>query len=308
LDLTVAGRARAVSGAADVRDALLDGLVPGDVPGKAWVRVGRDDVEPAWAWLGRLVAARSDWRFVAGLALAHALKAGGDAAWVALCDLFAWDRAAALLRSAIEPLLPGAPDVSGTLARNGMGGGPTPKLADVLRDQAKVIGAATDPARRVILDEWHGPFVPRLAALGSESEVRALLGETADLGRSWRTSWGAGAWGWLYEEFLFRPGLATALPSHVRAVVADDGERVFTALAWLSVRWDLRLFADVLGEWRDSGAAYLGAPRDHVPRGWRIPPLAVFGDIATCNDAIAVLLEAATHELRTVPVLDLPLA
>ena len=308
LDWTIGGRARSLTGAAALRDALLDGLTPRDVPGKTWVRIGLDDIEPAWAWLGRLVVARSDWRDVAALALVHTLKSGGDAAWVALCDLFAWDRGAWLLRSAMDPMVAGAPDVNGTLARNGLGGQAKPRLADVLRDQAKVLATTMDPGRRVVLDEWHGPFVPRLAPLQTDAEVVGLLAETADLGRSWRTSWGAGAWGWLYEEFLFRPGLAAALPRHVRSVVAEDGTRVFAALAWLAARWDVRLFADLLREWRDSGAAFLTAGKDHMPKGWRFPPLGAFADIATCADAVEILLKAATQELRSVPTLDLPRA
>ncbi len=306
LDWDVGGQSCELDGAAALRDALLRGLSPRDVPGKAWVRVGPDEVEPAWAWFGRLSAARSDWRAVAGLALSAAVRAGGDPAWVALCDLFAWDRGAALLRESLEPLLPSAPDVRGTLARLGLGGSSTPRLMDVLRDQVALLSSATDPARRVVLDEWHGPFVPRMAPFATDDEVQGLLGETADLGRSWRTTWGAGAWGWLYEEFLFRPGLAESLPSHFRAVVAADGDRVFAALAWLAARWDTRLFAAVLREWRQSGASFLGAPRDHLPRGWRAPPLASFAGAATCADAIDMLLAHADHELHTLPKIDLP--
>lgn len=308
LDWTIGGQARELSGATALKDALVDGLVPRDVPGRLWVRVGREEVEPAWAWLGRLAVERSDWRDVAGLALAHALKAGGDAAWVAACDLFAWDRGAALLRPYFEPMIAVAPDVNGTLARNGFGGSSAPRLEDVLRDQAKMIAVATDPARRVLLDEWHGPFVPRLATFEADADVRGLLAETADLGRSFRTSWGTGPWGWLYEEFLFRPGLAPALAGHVAAVVGEAEERVWTALAWLSVRWDLRVFADLLRTWLASGAAFLAMPRDHLPRGWRQPPLASFANAATCADVIETLLEGAMHELRTVPTLDLPYA
>jgi len=290
-----------LSSATDLRDALV-ATASGDTPNSPSFRVGRDDAEPAWAWLGRLVAARSDWRQAAVLALSQILALGDGAHAVVLCDLFATDRAAALLRDGLdEAVLDGLRGTQGTVGTLGFGGTSTPTLGAVLDGQAAMLRASRDPTRRVIFDAWVGPFTPRLVTLADDAATVALLADTADLGKAWPSSWTNGPWGWTAMEELFRDGFAASLATHVGDVVAAEPERIWTALAWLGHGWDVRRFHAVLADWQASPPVALISKTDHIPKGWRYPPLASFAGAKTIGDVLQTLCDAAALEVSTAP-------
>lgn len=133
----------------ELRDALLEALTGLPVPDLAWIPLdpsGND--EHAWAWLGRLIRRRGDWRDAAGVALQHAVTEGGELARVAFADLVACDRSLVAIERYVAPLAARWPDVRVTRSDTGWGRSTsrTPRLADVMRDRAELVAALASDA------------------------------------------------------------------------------------------------------------------------------------------------------------------
>jgi len=292
--------------ASELLSALLDSFKDAGYAGRPVIMVNRDDAAPAWRWLGELVRLRSDWRECAGIALQHAVKQGGPNARTAFADLMANERSTIVLRRWTVPLASHYPDATATMSATGMGGGPGARLDAIMADQSQLHAAAENAKRKVLMSDWHGAFRPRVEPMTGVAELRALLIDTSLDGRAVRTEWGAGPWGWLHQEYLYRPWVYEVLPEVMSELLAADPSHDFAALDWLCSRCDSRRFRASLEGWRDAPSAWWSEPAIKPPPRWKLPVLGgLWGDVTTLGEVVTKLIANADFEDATPPLLDL---
>jgi hypothetical protein len=187
------------SSASGLRDAMLEALIEGRVYGRAIVRVGHDASEPAWSFLDRLLAQRSDWAAAVERAVGALIVDPDPFVRSALDGWLGLERGALQLS---EAMLAGL-------------GGP---LADRVL-QARV--ELRDPERWAHLE---GPLGPRVAALPlrNREELAVALDRAAMRGRDVRHGWGDGPAAFLHQEVAARPWLDDALVEVCEAMLAGS--------------------------------------------------------------------------------------
>ncbi len=297
----------AFASTSELKAQLLDAFKDAAYAGGPLIIVNRDDTAPAWQWVGELIRVRSDWRECAGIALQHAVLDGGSQAQTTFADLMANQRSAIVLRRWTVPLALRFPAVTATSSATNMGGGSNPRLDAIMVEQAALAAAAESDKRQVLFSDWHGAFKPRVEPMPGVAELRALLIDTSLDGRSVRTEWGAGPWGWLHQEYLFRPWVYEVLPEVMREVLATDAKHDFAALDWLCSRTDTRRFRAILEAWRDGPSSWWSDTAITPPLRWRQPVLGgLWRDVKVLGDVVGQLLANADHEDATRPDSDLP--
>jgi hypothetical protein len=199
------------------------------------------------------------------------------------------------------------PSVRATRSGTGWGGRRDPTTEAALAEQRTLVAAATGAA--VVLDDWHGPFMPRVAPLPDREALVGLLAETADDGRSVATEWGSGPWGWLFEQVVLKSWVREGAPDAMVAALARgrDPERVARAIIdWLAAGWDTWRFRDLIEDWRTLPPPWWGAQARVVAPGWRrtIAP-AFWSGVVTLGDAVEQLARICDAQVAARPLSDL---
>ncbi len=294
------------SGAAELSAALLASLQEGRGYGDPVVRVGWDDGEPAWTWLGGLLATRSDWSPVVGRALQHAVDGGDDVVRGAFVDAMASVRPMVALLPWTAPLCATLGPIEGRHGKLPWNESPSrPRLDLVLQAQQKWLEEQRAPEARIALEGWSGPaasFFP----LRDAADLHAALGRAARRGRFVPGEWGDGPAAWLHLAVLVQPWVDEALVKWVaQAVDGSDGERLL-AMEWLLDERDL---------WRYIGLieALLAKPRPWMSfvcsrkaSGWSRPLRVPADGPATLGLLLAKLLTRAREQAGSPPIDDLP--
>lgn len=290
-----------------LRAALLGSFGDAAAAGAPKIIVHRgDEARPAWLWLGELLRARSEWRRPAGVALQHAV-ADGDAALTlpALCDLLLEDRSSVTVLRWVEPIGKRHPDVLSSDEHWRDSGSARMRLADAVGEAQAVLAVRAAKDYGVIVsDLFDGD--PEIRQIPDVTALEAVLAETATTVR-WHTSaWGDGPWGWLYEEVIYRPWIADALPSVFARLEEASDAHVWPIMKFIALGWDTWRFEDLLQRWVKARPSWWDAAVTTKPPGWRaaIMPAPPKG-IARLSDLVHSLLERAAAQQASAPDEDL---
>lgn len=309
ITLRAGARELAFHSASELRDALLLALEEGKEYGQPLVRVGRDDDEPAWLFVGRLLRQRSDWLACAGLALQHAVRSGGPLAQKAFVDLLACDPITVLLLPWTGPLAAELGPLMGTRASTGWGvreGSSAPWLDLVMQEQQRYFALLTDPARTV---SPGGPQRRGEVPLPDAAALESLLRKTARTGRFAPTPWGTGPWAFLHQELLFRSWVPEAVTRLLPALWSGTPAERAAALDFLADGQDLWRWRGPLLGMRDARPDWWTVPVSQKPEGWRrsLRPFAPGPTRAeTLGDLVSGLGKLAQAQADTPPLADLP--
>lgn len=297
--------------ASELRERLLRCLQEGRQSGRPLVRVGHDEAQPAWHWLGPLLRARSDWTAAVGAAIVSLLTTDDELAAAALVDVLANTRIGVVLHPWIAPQVGRWGDARGTRNAIGWGGDGVPTLARVVAAHGTYLRDLADPDRPGCTEGPHGPRTSQ-GPLRSVDDLRRLLAISARRGRFAWTEWGTRLWSWLYPEGIARPWIDDALGPLVGDALAGGHTEVIAALDWLREGRDVWRYADALQAAVDGAAAgdcpwWWQTSAGQVPKGWRRTfDSAKRPDLHTLGDVAALVLPAALQQRATPPIMDLP--
>ncbi len=294
--------------ASELRDSLLTSYPDAAYFGGPLVGRGRDDTAPAWGWAVELIRTRTDWWPALGIALQHAVTNGGELAGTAFADLLAEFRDSLVLLPWTSPLAETMPDVKAQGSGTGWGL-PDLRLETIVRDQRRYIDhvKATNSTVGLIGYGKSGDAISR--PLTDESELRALLDETAQAGQF--PDGDKGPWSWLGFELRTRDEWirATLLQQVAQVTTLDPTNQphVFALLDWFSEEQDLWRFEPLLADWHGNPPAWAKTAANTKPKGWkRTIRSSHWPEVQTLGDIAHQALWRAKKQLATPPVLDLP--
>ncbi len=296
----------AFASARELLSALDTSLEEGRGYGDPIVRFGHDDSEPAWLWLDRLLAQRSDWRDCVAVALQHAVVDGDALVRQAFADVLASSRQLAVLEPWDWPLV----DLLGPLtvrhAELAWGLGARPPLQAVLAGQQAWLAQIRMADFLVPTEGAMGPKASHLP-LRTAADLQTLLQRSAERGKFVETPWGNGPLAWLHLAVLARPWVQAELPLCLeRALTGPDALRR-VALDWLLDGRDLWRYVQLLDDLVAHHPTWWDEPAAAKPAGWQRPIRVAPQQARTLGHVVAFLRAQAHAQLATPPVLDLPL-
>ena len=267
-------------------------------------RVGRDDSEPALAWLDALGQARSDWLTAIGRALGAVALEEADGP-TAVADFFATARIAPALLGYLDALLASDIDATCSVKINHYGG-QGPMLMSRIRGPLAEIAAGLTTPGWIFFDR-----APKRAFdVSTLAKRRIAVRDTIEVGRR-RTESGfdACALGWLRYLAFFAPPLRPEVATHLReACDADDPRGWFCAVEYFAsahdAHWLSELLTDLVAHPPEWATLRMGEDEpEGWPRGGR--QLAMdrlgLGANPTLGAVIAHARARAEHELATAP-------
>ena len=295
--------------ASELRDALLAALDEGRAIGQPWLRTERDDVSPAWLWVGALLRRRTDWRECVGVALQQAAVEGDDLVRRALVDLLACETVSCLLHPWTAPLADHLGPIEGTRSATGWGkidGSSRPRLDRVMADQGRYRTTMSDPSRPASTRGADGPAKSFLPI----SDARALelaMASSAKAGHFSPSNWGAGPWSWLNEERQHRAWMDAAIDAVLPRFAGGADPELYALIDWLGDGHDLWRHAQLIDGWIQRRPKWWDKPTKTKPKGWktRIRPNG-WPLVKTLGDAVIRLRSVAAAQAKTPPVQDLP--
>lgn len=283
--------------ASSVRDALAASFVDETYAHGPYVMVGPENDQPAWLWVVDIAEQRSDWWPSLGIALQHAVAAGGDRERVALADLMANRANAAVLVPWVEALAQQWPDAKATRSATNAGAADGFSLRGIVTDAKRHLANTSAADGTVVLD---GDGHVRLFPLTGQIDLRDVLLASSQLGDRRNEA----PWKWLHAELMYRPWIGPAL-DQILPVLHDEPE-VAAMLDWMFDGRELYRFAPLLASWDASHPPWWNWPADRKPKGWRHAVRRPYGEKGgTFGDVATALLVRARAAAAASPILDL---
>jgi len=293
------------STASELRDSLLASYPAAAFFGAPVVELGGENLVSAWGWVVQLIRMRSDWWPAIGVALQHAVTDGGDLARTAFADLLADFRDSLVLLPWTAPVAASLPDVRARSSGTGWGA-PDLRLESIVRDQTKYIDQVKATAAEAELLGYGNGGKVIAGPLTSETELRALLDQTAQAGQF--PDGDKGPWSWLgFELRTNEAWVRSAFVQIASSIDAADEPQVFALLDWLSEEQDLWRLQPLLAGWDKRPPAWAKTAASHKPKGWkRTIRSSHWPEVQTLGDVVHQALARAETQQAMPPVMDLP--
>ncbi len=236
----------------------------------------------------------------------HRAPARGNERWRVRADLLAEYRDSLVLLPWTTELAATMPDVRARGTGTGWGA-PDLRLETILRDQTAYVAHLNATNSEVALLGYGkgGKLVE--APLTNETDLRALLEQTAQAGQF--PDGENGPWSWLgFELRTHGDWLGTAFGRIVATLDHANEPQVFAFLDWVSEEQDLWMFAPILESWYEEPLAWAKTAADKKPKGWKQTIRSThWPEVKTLGDVARHALGRAKKQLVTAPIVDLPL-
>jgi len=304
MEFAAGSTALSFSTAAELALALERALDEGRGYGDPIVRVGFDDSEPAWRFLDRVIAERSDWLPAVGLALQHAAWRGDGFTRQALVEFLASVRRSVALLPWTEPLAGVLGAVQGRRAGLFWGRDLADLTLRAVVDAHLAWRAEVDaPAWQLPLAGWRSTRKD-LFALASPADLDAAA-ERARRGAFTPTEWGDSPIAWLHLAAVARPWVDDWGVGWVRRALNGDADLRTLAFEWLLDGRDLWRHLAVLDGLRARPPAWWNLSVHDRPAGWKRGLRLARTDQVTLGVLVGRLVARGRAQADTPPVCDL---